>query len=83
MTRICYIDGLCFQRSTGILLIYKYNNETNCFCKIQEITSGNVPKNMLNVFNNFSMKNIELCLEEIEMVDSSPTSCMDDISVLL
>jgi hypothetical protein len=60
--RIVYIDGYCFQRVTGRLIISKYNDENETFVKIQEISSGSVPKVMKNVFNNFSIENVKLYL---------------------
>jgi len=60
--RIVYINGYCFQRLTGRLIISKYNDNTKIFEKIQEITSGSVPKIMKNLFNNFSMRAVELYL---------------------
>lgn len=65
--RIVYIDGYCFQRVTGRLIISKYNDEIKTFVKIQEITSGSVPKIMKNVFNNFSMANVELYLKKTKL----------------
>jgi len=52
--RVVYIEDYCFQRVTGRLLIYKYNDKN--FVKIQEITSMSVPKVMKRLFNNFCME---------------------------
>ena len=64
--RIVYINGYCFQRIMGRLIISKYNDENKTFEKIKEISSGSVPKVMKNVFNNFSMESVELYLIRIK-----------------
>lgn len=62
--RIVYIDGFCFQRVTGRLIISKYNDDTKTFEKFQEILSGSVPKNIKSVFNNFCMESVKLYLNK-------------------